>query len=250
MIEHASDRDCGLTTVEVVVPVYNEEQVLAGTIARLKGFLSQQDDFQWCIGIISNGSTDGTRDIGERLSREDERVSFVHIHERGRGGALRKKFLESRADVCIYVDADLSVDVSILPELVRSAAINRGVVIANRLDPSARAKRPRYRIFLSCAYNLLVRLFFPRSSIKDPQVGMKAFHSAFLKRFIPQVKSNNFFFDTELLLLAEYNACPIVQIPADCCDLRLGKVNFAHCILELFCGLVRVRYKRTFLLKR
>ena len=230
-------------TVDVVIPVCNEEQLLEHTVKTLSKFLSAQEDFVWRIVIASNGSTDRTKEIGENLAQTDSRISFFHISKRGRGRALRKAFSESTAVVCVYTDVDLPVDINVLPTLVKYAIKYTAIAMPNRLAPCVHARRPLHRILFSKIYNLLIKILFPETGIKDAQVGMKAIHCSILEVFLKKVKNNNFFFDTELLLLAERGGFPIIQIPADCYDIRHGKVNLILCILEEFLGLIRMRFR-------
>lgn len=229
-------------TVDVIIPVYNEEQFLKQAVEKLSKFLSMQD-FEWRIVIVSNGSIDRTKEVGENLARTHPRIRFFHILKRGRGWALRKAFSESRALVCVYTDVDLAVDINVLSELVKYAIEHNAIAMPNRLDPGIHTKRPSYRILLSKIYNLLIKILFPGTVIKDAQVGMKAIPRSISEVFLKRVKNNNFFFDTELLLLTERAGHPIIQIPAQCYDMRYRKVNLILYILEQFLGLIRMKIR-------
>lgn len=230
-------------TVDIVLPVYNEEQLLENTVKKLFDFFTTKPDFDWSIIIASNGSTDKTKEIGENLARTYANIRFFHILETGRGRALKKAFRESKASVCVYTDIDLPIDISTLFSLIKLAAEHKTIALPNRRFPSARMIRPRHRIIFTNTYNFLIKLLFPRTNIKDAQVGMKAIHRRILEAFLEKVSNNNFFFDTELLLLTEKAGYPIIQIPADSYDIRRGKVNFFFCILEEFLGLIKMKIK-------
>lgn len=229
--------------VDIIVSAYNEEQILKQAVEKLHNFLSTQKDFEWRIVVASNGSTDKTKEIGIRLSQDYPKVSFFHIPEKGRGRVLKKAFGESKALICLYTDADLSVDIRLLPVLIRYAVERRAIAMPNRLAPRVFMKRPLNRVLFSRIYNILIRFLFPATAIKDAQVGMKAIPRCVLGNILAEVKNNGFFFDTELLLTAERKGYPIIQVPADSYDMRYSKVSLIPCILEEFFGLLRMRYK-------
>jgi len=232
-----------IPTVDIIIPVYNEEQILKQAVDKLHNFLLMQKYFEWRIVIASNGSTDRTNEIGINLSRNYSRVSFFHITKKGRGRALRKAFGESKALICLYTDVDLSVDIHLLPVLIRYAVEHGAITMPNRLAPRVYMKRPLNRVLFSRIYNVLIKFLFPTTTIKDAQVGMKAIHRNILEALLKNVKNDNFFFDTELLLLAERAGYPIIQISADCCDMRAGNVRLVSCILEEFIGLIKMRIR-------
>lgn len=230
-------------TVEVIIPVYNEEQILAHTFNTLSRFLEEQKDLDWKITIASNGSTDKTDEIAEFIANRYKGIKFFHLPQRGRGRVLRKAFGESSAEVCIYVDADLPIDINILPSLIKFSIERKAIVLPNRLDMRAFPQRPIYRTLLSRIYNLLIKVLFPYTAIKDAQVGMKVIPRCVFDDTLSEIRNNNFFFDTELLLIAERKGYPIIQIPANCYDMRYSKVNLILCIVEEFFGLLKMRYK-------
>ncbi|MBN1872235.1 MAG: glycosyltransferase [Candidatus Omnitrophica bacterium] len=228
-------------TVDVVIPVCNEENLLEQSVNKLIQILSGEKELDWRILIASNGSTDMTKKIGEGLAKTCPRVSFFHISKRGRGRALRKAFGESKASVCFYTDVDLAVDINTLPTLTKEAFRRQGVAMPNRLGAGTKNKRPYHRILFSRLYNVFIRILFPKTVIRDAQVGMKAVYRGIIEEFLKKTENNGFFFDTELLLMAEKAGRPIVQIPADCYDMRRGNARIVPYVLEASFGLMKMR---------
>lgn len=105
-------------TVDVVVPVYNEEHDLGPSVRRLHAYLGERFPFTFRITIADNASTDGTLDIARRLAAELPEVTALRLSEKGRGRALHAAWLSSDSPVLAYMDVDLSTDLDAFLPLV------------------------------------------------------------------------------------------------------------------------------------
>ena len=200
-------------TVDVVIPVLNEAHVLAGSVERVLQFLRERARCKWHVVVVDNGSTDGTQDVARQLCRQYPEVQFVHLSQRGRGRALRHAWLQSRAEVVCYMDVDLSTDLKHLPDLI-TAIGDQGYDVAtgSRLMRQSQTTRSWKREVISRIYNLFVKaVLFTRFS--DAQCGFKAVSRKAVEHIIPQVADQSWFFDTELLVLAEKQGYRIKDIP-------------------------------------
>ena len=234
-----------LPSVDVVIPVLNEEHTLPVSMPRLVSFLEANYGGPWAIVIADNGSTDGTIDAAQRLREAEPRVRVIHLDQRGRGRALRKAWLESRADVVSYMDVDLSTDLDAFPKLIEAIAGGADVAIGSRLLPGSRVEgRNLKREIASRAYNLLIRLLFPRSGIADAQCGFKAARREAAMRLVPLIKDNAWFFDSELLLLARRFGYRLAQVPVHWTDDPDSRVRIVRTAWEDVKGLLRVRFRR------
>lgn len=190
--------------VEIVLPVYNEEAELEEHTLRLRDFLKRQlDDFLWQITIADNASTDDTSDIGQNLSQKYPEINFLRLEEKGRGRAVKRAWQEGDADIAAYMDIDLSTDLKHFPPLIKSLTNGYDIAIGSRLLPKSVVKgRTLKREIISRCYNLLIKfLFWARFS--DAQCGFKAVNKRVIKEILPKVQDNEWFFDTELLIIAE-----------------------------------------------
>ena len=232
------------TSLEVVVPVLNEEKALAGSIGTLHQFLSTHlDGYEWRLLVADNGSTDSTPEIAKRLSAEHERVSHMRLEQRGRGLALRKAWLASEADVVCYTDVDLSTDLGALPGLI-GAISQEGydIAVGSRLKRGAEVVgRPLGREVLSRGYNLIIRGMFG-TGFRDAQCGFKAVSRRAAGELIPLVQDESWFFDTELLLLAEKNGYRIKEVPVRWVDDPDSRVKIAGTAYDDMKGLLRLRF--------
>ena len=235
-----------MTSVDVVIPVYNEEAALVHSITVLRNVLTAHLPYNWRIVIADNGSTDGTLSVATNLSQQYPSVSCLHLEKKGRGRALRKAWLESSADIVSYMDVDLSTRLDAFPLLI--GAINDGydIAIGSRLiADSLVINRTVKRELTSRSYNLLIRaMFFP--SFHDAQCGFKAVKHHIAQELIPVIQDQAWFFDTELLLLAERKGYRIKEIPVEWTDDPDTRVRIARTAWEDVKGLFRLRFPPPF----
>ena len=231
-------------SVEIVVPVLNEEEHLSSSIGTLHRFLSASlSEYDWRVLIADNGSTDSTLGIARSLSREYSRVAYIHLDERGRGRALRKAWLESEADILTYMDVDLSTELKALPELI--TAIDRegyDIAIASRLKKGAQViSRPLHRELISRAYSVIVRSMF-LLGVRDFQCGFKAISREAARDLVSVVEDAGWFFDSELLVLAEKTGYRIKEVPVRWTDDPDSRVRIATTAYGDIKGLLRLRF--------
>lgn len=231
-------------SVEFVLPVLNEESDLPPSVSRLHRSLSSSlSEYDWRIVIADNGSTDSTPEVAGRLSREHERVGFVRLEHRGRGRALRRVWLESEADILGYMDIDLSTDLAAIPLLV--SAIDGGgfdIAIGSRLAKGATVVgRSPLREFISRSYSLIFRsMFF--TGFRDAQCGFKAIGRRAARDLLPLVQDTGWFFDSELLILAEKNGYRIKEMPVVWTDDPDSRVRIVRTAYGDMKGLLRLRF--------
>jgi glycosyltransferase involved in cell wall biosynthesis len=226
--------------VDVVVPVYNEEGCLAAGIQRLVGHLRGLP-IRWRVVIADNGSTDGTWEVASRLAASLPGVRARHLDRKGRGLALRTVWTESDADVLSYMDVDLSTDLDgFLPLVAPLLSGHSQLAIGSRLLPGARVTRSFKREVLSRGYNGLLRLVL-RVRFSDAQCGFKAIRADAARRLLPLVQDDRWFFDTELLTLAERDGMRIFELPVDWEEDTDSRVDVPSTILQDLRGILRLR---------
>jgi glycosyltransferase involved in cell wall biosynthesis len=231
-----------MVSVDAVIPVYNEEHVLAQSISILRGFLEQNLPYEWKIVIIDNASTDKTWEIAQALSHEHPNVAAMHLEEKGRGRALRKAWLESTADVVSYMDVDLSTDLGAFPKLIQAIEEGYDIAIGSRVLPGSSVRRSFKREFTSRSYNFLIKaMFFTKFS--DAQCGFKALSRKAAQELIPLIQDQKWFFDTEVLILAEKKGYRIKEIPVAWIEDPDSRVAIPRTAFEDVKGLLRMRFR-------
>ena len=200
------------TTVDIVVPVYNEEKILEKSISTLTDFLKKNFKHDWQIIIADNASIDKTLEVAKAITKKYPKVRFIHLDQKGRGRALRKAWTESKADIVSYMDVDLSTDLTFFPLMIDSLLQGYDVATGSRLMKGAEIKRSFKRELLSRGYNLLVRAILG-VNYKDSQCGFKAVTREIVNKVVPEIKDNAWFFDSELLFRAHKKGYKIKEIP-------------------------------------
>jgi putative flippase GtrA len=205
-------------TLEVVVPVHNEQASLEQSIRTLHAYLTSAFEIPWRITIADNASTDATLELATLLTYDLDRLDVLHLEDKGRGRALKRAWLESKALVVAYVDVDLSTDLRGLPPLVAPLLSGHSdIAIGTRLAASSRVTRGGKREFISRSYNFLLRRVMG-AQFSDAQCGFKALRTDVAARLLPLVEDTGWFFDTELLILAERSGMRIHEVPVDWVD--------------------------------
>ncbi len=226
--------------VDVIIPVYNEELDLSASVLRLDHFLAETFPYDYRVIIADNASTDSTFEIARRLADRHPHVRAVHLEAKGRGRALRQVWLDSDADVVAYMDVDLSTDLkALLPLVAPLVSGHSDVAIGTRLSRGSRVVRGPKREFISRSYNLILKASLG-ASFSDAQCGFKAMRREVADRLLPLVEDNNWFFDTELLVLAERAGLRIHEVPVDWTDDPGSTVDIVATALEDLKGVARL----------
>jgi glycosyltransferase involved in cell wall biosynthesis len=230
-------------SLDVVIPVYNEERDLAPNITKLRDFLVQSCPYRWRVVIANNASTDRTLEIAQALAEQyPDEVTYIHLEQKGRGRALKRAWLASTADVVCYMDVDLSTNLRHLMPLVEPIFAGRyHIAIGSRLMPGARVTRQLKREVISRAYNLIIKLMFPRRRFSDAQCGFKALSRQAVQDLVPYIQDNHWFFDSELLLRAEQCGYKIWEVPVEWIEDLDSRVKIIPTAIEDLKGLWRVR---------
>jgi glycosyltransferase involved in cell wall biosynthesis len=227
-------------TVEIAIPVHNEEAALEQSVRRLHVFCAESLPYSFRIVIADNASEDGTAAIGERLAAELAAVAYVRLTEKGRGRALRRVWSRSDADVLAYMDVDLSTGLeALLPLIAPLISGHSDLAIGTRLARGARVIRGPKRELISRTYNRLLHLVL-RSRFSDAQCGFKAGRAATIKALLPRVEDQAWFFDTELLVLAERSGLRIHEVPVDWVDDPDSRVDIVRTAVDDLRGIARL----------
>ena len=227
--------------VEIVLPVYNEERTLEASVRRLHRHMTQAFSFPFRITVADNASVDSTLERAGSLALELVEVEVLHLNAKGRGRALREAWMRSDADIVAYMDVDLSTDLSALPGLLVPLITERAdLAIGTRLATGAEVTRGVKRELISRSYNILLRLSL-EVGFSDAQCGFKAARRAAIEPLLTQVQDDSWFFDTELLYLAQRNKLSIHEVPVRWVDDPDSRVHIVATAIEDLRGILRLR---------
>ncbi|MFJ4658503.1 glycosyltransferase [Nocardia sp. NPDC088792] len=226
--------------VDVVIPVYNEEADLGPCVRRLHAFLALSFPFPARITIADNASTDATMEVANQLVDQLDGVRVVHLDRKGRGRALREVWQHSDAQIVAYMDVDLSTDLNaLLPLVAPLVSGHSDLAIGTRLAASSRVVRGPKREFISRSYNLILRTSL-QAKFSDAQCGFKAMRTDVAKVVLPLVEDGEWFFDTELLVIAERIGLRIHEVPVDWIDDPDSSVDIVDTARKDLLGVWRV----------
>ncbi len=230
--------------IDIVVPVYNEEAELQGSIRRLHDFLVHSFPLSWRITIVDNASTDRTWPLACQLSRELDGLRVLRLAEKGRGRALRAAWASSDSPVLAYMDVDLSTDLSgLLPLVAPLLSGHSDLAIGTRLARSSQVIRGAKRELISRGYNVLLRVALA-ARFSDAQCGFKAIRSDQARALLPAVRDQEWFFDTELLVRAQRRGLRIHEVPVDWVDDPDSRVDIIATALADLRGVARLLAER------
>jgi glycosyltransferase involved in cell wall biosynthesis len=226
--------------LDIAIPVYNEERVLDHSVRTLHAYVRSHVPFATRITIVDNASQDATRPIGAELAAALDGVRFVHLPEKGRGRALHAAWMTSDASVLAYMDVDLSTRLeSLMPLIVPIISGSSDISIGSRLAPGALVTRSPRREFISRGYNLLLRTVL-HTRFRDAQCGFKAIRAEVAHALVPAVRDEGWFFDTELLVIAQRAGVRICEVPVEWVEDPDSRVSIPRTVVTDLRGVLRM----------
>ena len=231
------------STLDIVLPVYNESKILKKSVKKLYNFLTNNISINWRLVIAENGSSDSTLEIAKSLSNEYSNITVKSYPKPGRGGVIKDCWATSNADLVCYMDIDLSTDLeALITSLEYLNSNDFDVVIGSRLlDASKVYGRSLKRDLLSRSYSMIFRVILG-TKFKDAQCGFKLAKKDSIQGILSNVKDNGWFFDTELLYKSQKAGLMIKEIPVIWTDDRDSKVKILSTIIKDILGLLRIRF--------
>jgi glycosyltransferase involved in cell wall biosynthesis len=229
-----------------VLPVYNEEKVLAANTLTLCDFLAvHYPDAEWRIIIADNQSTDATPAIARDLAQRHPQIRYLVVPQRGKGIAIRQAWLSASGDCYAFMDADLATDISAIPALVSGIIDGQcDLVCGSRYHPQSRVARSPIRLLISRGYRLVLRRLLGLR-LQDAPCGFKAINERVKTEILPRVENNEWFFDNELAILAEKAGLRVCEIPIiwreNEAHKRKSKVSVLRLSLEYFKKIMALR---------
>jgi len=208
--------------ISIVFPAYNEAERIEKAIKETEKFL-KKINYDYEIIVAEDGSTDGTDKIVQELV--NDKIRLFHSDVRlGRGKALMNAFEKAKGEIVISMDVDLATNIKHLKDLIEAIENGYDIAIGSRLIEGSKAKRSFERLLYSKVYNFLVRALL-KSKIKDHQCGFKAFKKDIVVKLGKEAKDNHWFWDTEILVLAQRKGYKIKEIPVEWTEGKDTKVR-------------------------
>ena len=225
--------------ISIIIPAFNEEKTIRQTLNSMRNSFKGRN---YEMIVSADGCKDRTTYIVNEISEVDNRVKLVNSIERlGKGGGLKKGFYTSSGNIIVFADADMSCSASEISKLIELIK-NADIVIASRATKGANVvKRQSFiREYMGKTFNLLVRLILG-IKLKDTQCGYKVFKRHVLEKLLPNVKSNGWEFDAELLFRATKENYKIHEVGVKWENRKESKLSIFPDSLRMLLGLIKIR---------
>lgn len=199
--------------ISIVLPVYNEEQILERNARQVLVFCRENLRGDWQIIISDNNSRDKTREIAERLASEHKEIKYYFTKNQGKGYGVVEAWENFPADIYVFMDADLATDIRALPNLIE--AVESGecdIAMGSRFATGSRVKKPFSRKIFSYGLKLVLKIFLGIKT-KDAPCGFKVINNKVMREIAPKIKNRGWFFDTEMVYWAEKNNMIVKELP-------------------------------------
>ena len=209
----------GKPMFSLIIPVFNEANIICENLRVVDDFL-RKASLPYEIIVCDDCSNDGTYRKVNSLLMEKPNILLLRFNKRlGKGGTIKKAIDLAGGEIIIVMDIDLSVDLSYVVRFVNILMAGSPIVIGER-SVSDRFTQGFFRVFLSLVYNVFVNLLF-RTGVRDHQCGFKGFRIDVARLLVNKVFSNDFVFDTELIVRARSLGIPIKVVQVKWCEKRM-----------------------------
>lgn len=232
----------------ITIPAYNEEAIIESSLLKLAAYAQKfLADYDYQIIVADNKSTDKTAEKVKQLLVKINRLDYLFIEQKGKGLAIRTTWQKYLADFdyFVFMDADLATDLKALLPLVSAlASENYDLAIGSRNLKKSKIQRSLLRRFFSFGYGVLAKLILG-TKISDSTCGFKAVSQKVVQAIMPLVKNQTWFFDSELVFLAEKKGFKIKEIPVNWAEPskeNKSKVNVFKVSGQYLKELLRLRF--------
>lgn len=209
--------------IDIIFPVLNEENRLRNGVQQTVEYLKKSKFSDYKILIVDNGSNDATEEIALELSKENEKIEYIKISEKGVGLAFREGIRKSKFEIVGYMDIDISTDINTLDRVFEIFNEEKNISIVNasrNMKNSIVQGRPLLRIIPSKVLVSLIN-YLLRINLTDYMCGFKFFKRKKLEELMQKVSNEKgWFYCAELLIYGKWYNYKIKEIPIKWIDER------------------------------
>ena len=234
-------------TVDIILPVYygNLNELEESIKKQIQIYKTILENYKWTITISINGkNAEQIINLSKNLIKKYKNVKYIYTKISGKGSGVINGWLKSKADIRVYMDVDLSVDLKCLPELIKKIESGYDISIGSRYHKNSVIKRSFKRKIISIFYHLFLLKFILNTNYKDAQCGFKAINKNFVEIILPLVKDRKWFFESELLYKAQRKGMKIIEIPITWIEGRFSSINLLKIIPEFFSKMIQLRFRK------
>lgn len=226
--------------LSIVIPCYNEAKDIANNVDKVKEYLKEKKIDNEII-LVNDGSKDNTKEVIESIP---DVVALSYDKNRGKGGAVKYGIINATGDYVLFMDADLSTDISAI-EKVMDLAPSYDVIVGSRhaKDSVIKKKQPALRVFIGWCCRLLVNMLF-HTHLKDTQCGFKAMRTDVAKKIASKQQVNNFAFDVEYIYIVKLNNLSMSELGITWSDDRGSTVSPVKSSLKFFKDIFAIKRRK------
>jgi len=230
-------------TYSIVIPAYNESERLGATLEKVLGYVRQQG-WDAEVVVVNDGSRDNTAEIVREFAKNNPTLRLVeNPGNRGKGYSVRNGILNSRGDIVVFSDADLSSPIEEMPKLLQALATGADIAIGSRwLRAELQTQRQSlHRQLFGRIFNLLLRITLGLQ-FKDTQCGFKAFTRRAAQMILPLQRIERWGFDPEILFLARKFGLRVDEVPVRWGHSGGTRINPLIDGMRMFQEMLRIRW--------
>ncbi len=228
--------------LSVVIPAFNEESRIAGTLQQVVAFLESKP-YCWEALVVDDGSSDGTAALVSGFVDQYPQIRLLRLTHKGKGWAVKHGMLAATGRYRFLCDADLSMPIEQVERFLPPVVEDAHVVIGSREAPNARRiGEPGRRHLMGRIYNFLVRnLAVP--GIQDTQCGFKCFRGDIVPGLFQRQTLDGFAFDVEVLFLARKAGLTIREVGIDWYYREHSKVRPINDSVAMTLDMLKIRWR-------
>lgn len=236
--------------LSIIIPSYNEEKRLGGSLERIRSFLASKD-YEREVVVVNDGSRDRTSEVA-RAETEAFRAAGVELRvvenpgNRGKGYSVRNGIFQARGHIALFTDADLSAPIEEADKLIRPIEADEyDVVFASRAlsDSVIPVRQSVFRETAGRTFNVLMRGIVGLP-YKDTQCGFKAFRRDRALPVFERQRIDGFGFDAEVLFVARRLGLRLLELPVVWRHVEGSKVGMLSDSTRMFTDLVQIRWNQ------
>jgi hypothetical protein len=235
-------------SVEIAIPVYynNLLEIEESVSKQIEFFSKTLTDFNWKIVIAINGkNAEKIINKSKELSKAYKNVAYIYTPNPGKGHGVLSAWKSSNADIMSYMDVDLATDIKDFKNLIEKIVKGYDVSVGSRYHKKSKVHRKLIRVFISRVYQIFFLKLFMGAKYKDAQCGFKAVNKKVVKEVLPLIKDGNWFFESEMMFIAQKKGLKIVEIPVVWSETWRSTIqNFTKVILDFILKSIELRFRK------
>lgn len=229
--------------LSIVIPAYNEEKRIGGTLEKIISYLNTKD-YKNEIIVVNDGSTDSTIKVVKKYERLVHKLTIIENETTmGKGYSVRRGMLASKGNFVLFTDADLSTPICELEKLFYWLDKGYDVAIGSRglKESQVEVYQSFIRRSMGKIFNKIINLI-AYTGFNDTQCGFKCFKRDVADNVFRKQKIKGFAFDVEILLIARQQGFRVKEVPVRWLNSPCSKVHIIKDPFLMLYDLIKMKF--------